>query len=72
MLLGKCATLRLLAAAAAVDAAVCLALVGQPALLLPNLAIAAHALGFDSGCWKRGVEWAYAAQLGALALGAAL
>lgn len=53
------------------DAALCLALLGQPALLLPNLAVAAHALDFDSGRWKRCVEWGYVGQLAVLAATAA-
>lgn len=54
------------------DAALCLALLGQPALLLPNLAITAHALDFDSGSWRGAVDWGYMAQLGALAATASL
>ncbi|PRW18326.1 GPI mannosyltransferase 3 [Chlorella sorokiniana] len=72
VLLGRDATLGLLAGVAALDATLCLALLGQPALLLPNLAIAAHALDFDSGHWKGAVQWGYMAQLVALAAAAAL
>ena len=63
VLLGRNTTLGLLAGAAALDASLCLVLLHQPALLLSNLAIAAHALDFDSGRWKGAVQWAYAAQL---------